>query len=206
MVLEDEHEIVVSFGAMQSHWPDFSDSKEAKKRANTPLPSVIANYAGLTPLCYKQADALMEQLKVYAKEQNKPLVVTGQSLAGSIASYVALKHEVKGVCFNPVQLGAGLQWDIGDAKLAQADKYVTNISVANDHLNNFPGVTAVDRVLSHLGVRTPGNFGKRYRIPSAFKKKTQAHDFPMKSIMQYLGYHKDTKATELKPEDIIRSK
>lgn len=205
VVLEDEHELVVTFGALHSHWPEVANQKEAKKKAFKPLPSIIANYFGHSPLQYKQADAFVEQLKKIAQDKGKRLVLTGQSLAGSLASYAALKHEVKAIGFNSVQFGAGLQYDIGDAKLAQADKYLTQISVDNDLLNNLPGATSIDHVLSRLGVRTPGTFGKRYRIPSVFKSMRKAHDFPMKCVMNYIGYDQNTKANELKPEDVIKS-
>lgn len=178
VVLEDAHELVVSFGAMHSHWPEFSDPKEAKAKSHKQLPSTIASYVGHSPFQYQQAEALVRQLKQVAQKRGKRLVLTGQSLAGSLASYAALKNQVKAVCFNSVQLGAGLQYEIGDAKLAQADKFLTQISVDNDPLSNLPGTTTVDHILSRLGIRTPGNFGKRYRIPSAFKGMREAHDFP----------------------------
>ncbi|MCE5319302.1 MAG: hypothetical protein LLG04_18300 [Parachlamydia sp.] len=205
MVLEDEHEMVVTFGPMYSHLSDISDAKESSKKVKKQLRSIIANYAGLSPQNYDQADALMEQLKKIAQEKNKRLVVTGQSLAGSIASYVALKHEIKGICFNSVQLGAGLQSKIGDAKLAKADMLLTQIHVQRDLVSQLPGIGVVDRALSAFGVRTPGTFGQRRLIPSAFKDMRSSHDYPVKSMMNYLGYDKNAKASELKQEDIKRS-
>lgn len=206
LVFEDENELVVTFGAMHSHWHDFSDSNEATRQYHKQLVAVTANYAGTVPLYYKQADALIEQLKKVAQQKNKRLVVTGQSLAGSIASYVSLKHEVQGVCFNSVQLGAGAQHAIGEKKLANADHYLTHVTVENELLNAFPGMGIMDRTLSALGVRTPGNFGKRFHIPSAFDSMRDAHDYPIQSIMQYIGYEKDKKVCDLKHTDIIKSK
>lgn len=206
VVLEDAHELVVTFGALHSHWPEFANPKEAKAKAYKPLPSILSNYVGCSPKQYKQADALVAQLKKLAQAKGKRLVLTGQSLGGSLASYAALKHEVKAIAFNAVQFGAGLQHQIGDAKLAQADKYLTQISVDNDLLNNLPGSTAVDHLFSRLGVRTPGTFGKRYRIPTAFKKMREAHDFPIQCMMKYIGYEQHTKANQLKPEDIFASR
>lgn len=206
MVLEDEHEIIVTFGPMYSHLSDISDAKESDKKVKKQLRSIVSNYSGLSPKNYDQADALLEQLKTFAQQKNKPLVATGQSLAGSIASYVALKQGIRGICFNAVQLGAGLQSKIGDRKLAQADNLLTQISVKRDLVSQLPGIGHADRICSALGIRTPGAFGKRFLIPSAFKDMRSSHDYPVKSIMQYLGYDKNTKASELKPEDIRRSK
>lgn len=206
MVVEDANEMVVAFGPMHSHWHDNFDEKAGKKYANRHLRSVFANFAGMSPLYYQQADAIVEQLKKIAQEKNKRLVVTGQSLAGSIASYVSLKHQIKGVCFNAVQLGAGLQREIGDDRLANAERFLTQISISNDLVSQCPGIAAVDRILSGAGVRTPGNFGRRFLVPSAFKGMRAAHDYPVKSMMKHIGYHEDTKASELKQEDIRHSK
>ena len=73
MVLEDEHEMIVAFGPMYSHLSDISDARESNKKIKKQLRSVFANYAGLSPQNYDQADALMEQLKKVAQEKNKRL-------------------------------------------------------------------------------------------------------------------------------------
>lgn len=205
MVIEDENEMVVTFGAMHSHWHDNLGESEAKKYVNRQLKSVFGNYIGKSYLYYQQADALTEQLKKIAQKKNKRLVVTGQSLSGAMASYVSLKQQVKGVCFNAVQLGAGLQREIGDQKLAKADGFLTQVSVSNELVSQFPGISVVDRILSGAGVRTPGNFGRRFRVPTAFGMR-KAHDYPIQSMMKHIGYQIDTKANEIKPEDIRRSK
>lgn len=206
MVLEDENELVVTFGPLHSHWHDYSDAKIAKDKLNRQYLSIMSNYAGGVPQSYQQADALIKELKIIAERKNKKIVVTGQSLAGSIASYVSLKNEIEGICFNSVQLGAGLQSEIGDKKLAKADQYLTQVTITGDIVSHLPGLEAVDRTLTAAGIRTPGNFGNRYTVPSAFDSMRSSHDYPIKSLMAYIGYDKDTKADQLKDEDVIKAK
>jgi hypothetical protein len=206
VIVEDDHELVVAFGSMHSHWHDFSDSSLAKKQYHNQLGSVFTSFAGYLPPYYEQADALVEQLKKVAETKNKRFVVTGQSLAGSLASYVSLKQGVRGVCINAVQLGAGVQQSIGDAKLAKADQYLIHVTIDNEILSALPGLSIVDYGLSGLGVRTPGNFGRRFTIPSAFKSWRASHDYPIQSMMQYIGYNKEDKASNLKHIDIIKSR
>lgn len=206
LVFEDDNELVVTFGPLHSHWNDYDDSKILKEKLDGQYLGVASNYAGGVPRSFQQADALIEQLKVIAEKKKKKLVVTGQSLAGAFASYAALKHEVKGICFNSVHLGAGLQYEIGSEKLAKADQYLTHITIEGDIVSQAPGIGILNQAFSIIGMRTPGNFGNRFTIPSAYKTMRDSHDYPIKSFMAYLGYDKEAKADELDEEDIIRSK
>lgn len=205
VILEDDKELIVAFGAMHSHWNDNHTKEVEKKWTIRQFLSCVRNYIGGCPPYFEQASELVEKLKIVAKKKNKTLVVTGQSLAGSIASYASLKQSVKGICINAVQLGAGLQKQIGDQKLAQADTHLFHISIKNDLVTDFPGIGLIDRLFSHIiGLKTPGNFGKKTWIPSVFSDMRNSHDFPIKSVMHYLGYDKESKACDLKTKDIIK--
>lgn len=206
VVIEDENEMVVTFGPLSSHWHDFDNSDTAKTRVYKLVFSTLLGFAGLDSLQYQQADAIVEQLKERAKQKNKTLVLTGQSLAGALASYAGLKHEVKAICFNSVQLGAGAQYSLGSNRLAKADEFVTHVNVKNEFLFATPLFNVFDKAVSTLGIRTPGNFGQRFHIPSAFDSGRAAHDYPIKSFMKHIGYNQEFLPNQLSLNDRVQSK
>ena len=93
VIIEDENELVVAFGAMHSHWHDFDEQwDEAKKMTFQPLKPISLNYFGLDPSFLSPSRCHRRAAQEVAEMKNKTLVVTGQSLAGSLASYASLKH------------------------------------------------------------------------------------------------------------------
>lgn len=204
VILEDENEIIASFGSMHSHWHDYS-KEEAKAIGHGQLGSVIANLAGLNTLGYDQADKVVEQLKSVAARKNKTLVLTGQSLGGSYAAYAGALHEVKTVAVNAVQLGAGLQEKLTQEKLDQAPRHVDHITVEGELLT-LHYFDVVDRILSFIGVRTPGNFGRRFKLNSYTPSPFDSHDHSMKSFMRKLQYDVKTHVNELGVVDIVKSR
>lgn len=59
------------------------------------------------------------------------------------------------------------------------------------------------RVLSFIGIKTPGNFGKQYYIDTAYgKDATKAHTFIMGSMMKHLNFHERRLPCDL-PKDFF---
>jgi hypothetical protein len=48
-----------------------------------------------------------------------------------------------------------------------------------------------------IGIKTPGFFGKRFTIPSAYTKRHEIHTYFLGSAFQHLGLDKRTKSSEL---------
>lgn len=194
-------EIIVSFGALRSNECEFSaedpKNQELKQRG---LGNAVMNLFGGIPKIYAQADGWITSLVSDPRFEKKKITLSGQCYGGSFASYLGLKHHINAVCINTLQLGAGLQQEIGHENLSRADSCVTHISIDNDYISDVPCSKLGDRIVSLIGLRTPGNFGHRYSIPSAFYSCQKTHYFALGSMMHHLGFHKRTRPSEL-PED-----
>jgi len=62
------------------------------------------------------------------------------------------------------------------------------VSVATDFVSDPRILPIFDRVLSLVGIRTPGNFGKRYVLPAGYERSDQIHSYIIGSLMKHLGY------------------
>jgi hypothetical protein len=188
-VLESkENEILITFGAHDSLNEFLSDEKDKKKACGGQKLAIVGNYGGLVPAIYQKALELVLELKNEPRLQNKKFVLVGQSFGGSLAQYVAFKTSLEAVCINSVPLGPGLQWDIGARNLEKSD-HVRHISVETDYVSDNRMLEPIDRIATHLlGFKMPGNFGRRYSIPSAYTKSSQTHSLPIGSLMKYLGH------------------
>lgn len=190
------HEIIVGFGAIQSlnhlQWRNPSlndDERKVNSEAVTSiqLHAVRKNILGLIPPIYEQADELLQVIRSHPEFKGKKLVLSGQCFGGSIAEYLAIKNQIPAVCLNTLPLGAGLQELLG-GKLLLVDDYVTHVSVATDFVSDPRILPIFDRVLSLVGIRTPGNFGKRYVLPAGYERSDQIHSYIIGSLMKHLGY------------------
>ena len=182
--LQDFHtkEIVISFpglGGGQNIPGIKGDTQRVEDFGNAQLSAVTKQLAGDVPLCYQQAAAVVSQIK--ENNPDTPVATAGFSFGGSVAQYAALKHEaehpgddnpVKAHCFNGLAIGAGLQRDIGDATLDQADALITHYGTEGDWVTDLTGIKTLDKILGFLGFRTPGNYGKKYVLPPAGPKQS----------------------------------
>jgi len=148
---------------------------------NAQLSAVTKQLVGDVPQCYKQAAAIVAQLKT--KNPDAKVTTTGFSFGGSVAQYAALKHEsdhpnsgnpVTAHCFNGLAIGAGLQRDIGDATLEKADERITHYGTEGDWVTDLTGIKTLDKILGFIGFRTPGNYGKKHVLPPADKNQSLA--------------------------------
>jgi hypothetical protein len=204
-IIAKGQEAFVVFGGAGSGFSEFPDNPtRQKKRLLLDHTSVLLNLLGTVPYTYRQAETFFARLKEHPVLQGKTITLTGQCYGGSLASYVALKHNLPAVCFNALALGAGLQQDIGNAALKQADKYVTHIIAKGDPVSDAP-ITLLDSCVGKVGIRTPGNFGIKFSIPSAYKTGAETHSFILGSILHHLGYGKRAKPWTVFPDDPRRA-
>lgn len=144
------------------------------------------------PDLYQQADAvgkrIIDTLKSQRWSKDYCYTLVGQSLGGSLAQYVGLRNSIHTLCYNSVALGPGLQNLIGKVKLDQACQYIKHVSVDWDYASDFIGSRWVSPVINLLAV-TPGNFGQRYSIPSAYPLHClhMIHAFHLGSGMKHIG-------------------
>ncbi len=205
-ILVSEHannkEIVLAFGDLSSLEIELKET--SKKIWHRQTKAVLCNLGGLVPELYTQAESLAVQIIKKMSEnldyKYYTFTLVGQSLGGSLAQFVGLRNEIKTMCYNAVPLGPGLQKLIGNEKLKKADKHVIHVTAESDMASDLQGVGIFDSILSSLKVCTPGNFGQRYSIPSAYQKMQETHSFVLGSAMHHLNLNKRTT-----PQDLVTS-
>jgi hypothetical protein len=143
--------------------------------------AAIRNVVGLDARLFDQA----EEVYLRIKETHSNIRLVGGCLGGAIASYVGLKQGVPTTSINGFPIGVALQKKIGREKLAHADNWVKNFIVKHDQFCDNRFINILDRFLSFIGIRTPGNFGFRYTIPSKFNNAKDTHELVMQSLKQY---------------------
>ncbi len=184
-VYQNGDKILMAFGAFGSHFTEFSDDK-AKERSdlhfNMGANSLLSIF-GRIPDIFLKADKFVKALMKSEEFKNKHITLTGQSLGGSLASYVALKRQIPGVSLNAMPLGPGLQQKIGDENLQNADNVLTQVIADKDFMSDLPTIVGVlDIGVSALGFKTPGNFGKKYHVDSIYDGKIDNHFFILGSL------------------------
>ncbi len=205
VILEEEKEIVIAIGALSSQKSESLSDKEKNQIQKIGYKNLLNNILGGVPSIYQQADAFVKQ--VVQKLENDPtyakksVIITGQCYGGSIASFVALRQKLPACCFNTFPLGAGLQREIGSSTLQSADQYITHLSVKGDDISDPCLFFRIfDNIFTTLGIRTPGNFGKRYVIPPATNYRNsrgKIHEYVLGSLTSYLGHNERMKPAEL---------
>lgn len=199
MVLENGEEIVISFGALGAPRAEIKDEAQRLKLEKHLWKNVINNNLfGGRPELYDQADALVAAINKNFPEKKIKLV--GHCMGGSLASFVGIKRGIEVHAFNTLALGPGIQNKLGFEKLAKASRYVTHISVENDFFSDCKYVSGLDCLSNLLGLRTPGNFGRHYRIKASkdYKEQDPIHNYFLGSMMEYVGYTNRTMPQQLK--------
>jgi hypothetical protein len=206
VVCENESEVIASFGCRNSHHNKIHDEAQKKCLNKIEKYSLLKSFFGASPSMYKKASSIVELLKNSKFCEGKKITLTGHSKGGSLATYAALDQKISSICINSFPLGAGLQLDLGKETLSKADQYVTHLSVKNDLYTDNKWAKKVDKFLSFLGFRTPGIFGKRFSIPSAYSDINGTHSYPCGSIMKHLGYDIRTLPSEVINAENLNSK
>jgi hypothetical protein len=204
-VLENaSSEIIIAFGAKHSAKMVFGDDHAGYQQFEKAQSRNIAqNLAGCLPASHKKSKQIIEHLLTLPYFINKKITLTGTCFGASLAQYTGLKLGIKAVCFNSLQLGQAAQQDIGYEKLAQADFWIEHVSTRKDFLNDSQIYNRANHILSFIGIKTPGNFGRQYCIPSAYTDSSKSHVFIMGSFMKYLGFNERSLPKDL-PENYLK--
>lgn len=197
----DKKEIVLAFGDMNSLIPELKEGSKKAQRQHQH--AVWSNFGGKSEL-YQQADEVANEIiKSISQDpeyQDYKITLVGQSLGGGLAQYVGLRNGIPAMCYNAVPLGRGHQELIGDEKLKKADLLITHLSAETDYASDPRGIGMIDFALCASGIRTPGNFGKRTSIPTAYpgvSEMQKTHAFHFGSAMQHIGLDKRTLPADL---------
>lgn len=94
-------------------------------------------------------------------------------------------------------IGAGLQHNLGEKRLSQADQWITNVSAEKDFASDSTLARIMECALGLLHIRSPRNFGRKYSIPSAYTTPGEIHTFIMGSLAKHLGYDTRTLPSEM---------
>ncbi|MBM3191839.1 MAG: hypothetical protein FJZ63_04225 [Chlamydiae bacterium] len=179
----DKTEIILAFSSLEPNYRRSGRFPTLSKGWNIAL-----SIAGFLPNAAKQADSFVTYIKDHPYFKGKKLTLSGNSYGATLAQYAGLKNAVSAVCYNSFALGVGWQHAIGRQRLEEADKYVTHISGEGDCVTDWKIYKYIDPVLNGLGCKTLGNFGRRFKIPSAYTKMWDIHGYILGSVSQYLGY------------------
>ncbi len=196
VVMKREKEVMVCFGAL-GVVPGIQNNTAKWKRPvlltkalitnNPPAARQIAkSLLGLTPPVYERAEEFVQNLKSLPQFENHNFTVTGLCYGGSIASYVGIKQGLKTISFNSFPLSMGAQQNLSQEELNRAEEYVTHISAKGDYLTHSTIGPYIDTALSRIGIRTPGHFGRRFLIPSAYTTSSKTHGFILGSVLAHI--------------------
>jgi len=178
ILYQNNEELIVTFGALHSHHSEFSQERKQEQDALTRSVRnrAILSLLGHRPNMYEKAEYFVQKLIESNQFADKKITLCGMCLGGSIASYTALRLKQRAVCMNTFPLGPGLQKKIGNKNLRHADEYVTHISSKRDYFSNFGLPLAIpDLFFNTLGLKTPGNFGKRLDVQAIHKNLVSNH-------------------------------
>jgi len=195
-IFENEGEIVIGFG------------NKSPNRSRGILTSnqrySILNWLGVTPTVYRESEKIVRAILDSNYFKGKKVKLVGVCYRASLASYVASRLGLSAVCGDSAPLGAGLQRIIGRKRLQESYDNIIHISTQHDFVGENRWLTFFSKFFDLIGLRTPGNFGKRYHIPPAYPKDNyRSHMFFYSSIMKHLGYSERTSPTALKEEDLL---
>lgn len=194
------------FGALRS------SSTELDKVASKLLDDKVwnncgASIAGFVPTIYLKANRLVEMVKEIPAIKSGSFELCGQCLGGSLASFAGIKNQIKATCLNTFPLGAGLQYELGNERLNEADKYITHISCKTDFMSDLPKVLGVlDSLVNFIGIRTCGNFGKKFLIPNPFPNYSgKTHNNIAAAMFLHAGFKEKDRPGDILPDPRARA-
>lgn len=207
MYVENDEEVFVTFGAAgaaKHEFPDANSNPRWKALEKKIWKKIVwSNLWGSSPAVYQQAEALYLAVKDSPALNGKKITLVGHCFGGSLAAYIGLRNRVQAVAFNTLAFGAGLQKKVGSKKLRDAHKYLTHISVERDFFSDHPKISVIDRLVNLCGIRTPGNFGRHFKVPAHVDynrsqdghslsrvNQDRIHNYFVGSMMTHCGYNK----------------
>ncbi|NGX39279.1 MAG: hypothetical protein KR126chlam1_00602 [Chlamydiae bacterium] len=196
-VIEKGDHVIAIFGAIGSSESELENPSERKKIDRWGYQNVTWNLLGGIPSIYLQASDFFKKIRQNPRLNGKRVELAGQCYGGSVAQFLSLQHKVKALCVNSMAIGPGLQKIVGKKSLMAADKWVSHLSVERDFVSDSRGLWPVDQLMSGLGIRTAGNFGRRYVIPSGYSNAADLHNNVIGSALKYIGYDSNEKLSEI---------
>ncbi len=168
-----EKELIIAFSPPGSH----------RMSSLRTFGRAFLHWLGFVPKSFSQASKLVQEVQAHLKDLERSghpvkLTLTGLCLGGATAEYAALRNKVPAVVFNPMHLGNGVRARIGQSRLDEAHKYLTEVVVQNDLTADTPwswlyGPTRL------IGMRSTGPVGtaNRFLLPF-YRKKRYAWNNP----------------------------
>lgn len=205
IIKSETNKVIIAFGAVESGGSELSTEKEKNAMHRYQISLVIQNLLGIKLDIFDQAQDIFEKIQSLSQFEGCSFALCGLCWGGSLAQYVGLKKSISAFCFNCFPLGVSAQNEIPRQCLQRADEFITHISAQSDFVSDLKGIGIFDRSLTMAGIKTPGNFGKRYAIPSAFNSFHGTHAYVMGSLMKHLNYHSKDKPDKLLNDDLQSS-
>jgi hypothetical protein len=192
-IYSKDKDVIIAFGAYRSHRAQFLSNKSITEKARSKMleatvgMNMIGSLLGTHPELFKKANSFVEALKKSEEFKGKNIKLTGQSLGGSLASYVSLHQRVSAIAFNSMPLGAGLQSSISAEKLQNADYVLTQFVIEGDFASHHPApVVKMAAALNSLGFKTPNHFGSKIYVPTIYKDMFDTHHYIIGALLAQL--------------------
>lgn len=188
-ILVKGNRYLLVFGALRSSETEL-DKIAAKLLDDKIWNNSGASIVGFVPRIYHKANRLVEMIKEHPTIKSGSFELCGQCLGGSLASFAGMKNQLKATCLNTFPLGPGLQYELGSERLSEADKYITHISCKTDLMSDPPIVLgALDALVNFIGIRTCGNFGKKFLIPNPYPSYSgKTHNHIAAAMFMHAGF------------------
>lgn len=201
-------ELVICFAPLEkrprddrSRWQRISAFVRGFFGGNKPIKNIVGLMSGFKPAAFEQADTFVGRIQNLPEFKDKKITLAGLCYGGIFASYVGIKRGIRTVCLNSLPLGVGLQHQISSDRLSRAGEYVTHICAKGDWVSDSPGQAILDLIINRLGFRTPGLFGRKFLVPTAYPKSRSAtHGNPVGSILKHLGYNEEIELKDISLE------
>lgn len=127
------------------------------------VPKNMSQASKLTRLVKEHVDRLNQDLP---PDQQIKLTLTGHSMGGGLASYAALRNKVPAVVFNPMRLGWGARARVGQSRLQQADKYLTEVITQGDWVSDSNLSKLYAPLVPVFNIRGPLGHARRFMVPN----------------------------------------
>lgn len=190
---KEREKYILAFSSLKPNSKEVPAAEQIQRKA-----SQVFAWAGGVPQVFEVASQLVNSLKQSGIFQDQQLELTGMCFGAALCSYAALQNGVPAVCFNSCPLGVGLQQKIGSEKLKKASQYITHISSRHDFISDPFALSSLDLIVSRLGLRTPGNFGKRFRISRVpHYDSFQNHAYILGNLLHHCGLNERTKGNQI---------
>ncbi len=202
-VCEGKSSIIIAFGAMGSACTEVPSEKHEEYREKQKK-NALWNLQGFSCPVYQEAAEFVGELCRLERFRSKQIVLVGQSLGGALAQFSGIWNQLPTMSFNPIPLGrAQIKILEGQFPNRNFSENILTVSSENDYATTL-GTGYITKMFG-LFVQTPKLYGIRYEIPSAYLDVIENHSYFMGSLMNYLGYDKRAKTTDLPQFEILKN-